>query len=81
MLDEPSRAGLADEVRHLIPGTIDVLVSPSAGVEVPTAGPSRIGRTPRDLFAEYLEQRKIDDARLLRLFDELLSEVHEPDRV
>ena len=81
VLDEPSRAGLADEVRHLIPGTIDVLVSPSAGVEVTAAGPIRIGRTPGELFAEYLEQRKVDDVRLLRLFDELLSEVHEPDRV
>ncbi len=81
VLDEPSRAGLAEEVRNLIPGTIDVLVSPSSGVEAPTVGQSRIGRTPRDLFSEYLEHRRIDDPRLLRLFDELLSEVHEPDRI
>jgi DNA repair protein SbcD/Mre11 len=81
VLDEPSRAGLADEVRHLIPGTIDVLVSRPADVEPASTGPSRIGRTPHDLFAEYLEHRKIEDPRLLRLFGELLAEVHERDRV
>ncbi len=80
VLDEPSRAGLADEVRHLIPGTIDVLVSRPAGVEPAKTGPTRIGRTPHDLFAEYLEHQKIEDSRLLRLFDELLAEFHEPDR-
>jgi exonuclease SbcD len=81
VLDEPSRAGLADEVRHLIPGTIDVLVSRPADVEQASTGPSRIGRTPHDLLAEYLEHRRIEDPRLLRLFDELLAEVHEPDKV
>ena len=81
VLDEQSRAGLADEVRQLIPGTIDVLVAPPSGIESVAAGPSRIGRTPHDLFAEYLEQRGIEDPRLILLFDELLSEAHEPDLV
>ena len=68
-------------MRHLIPGTIDVLVSRPADAEQASTGPSRIGRTPHDLFAEYLEHRRIEDPRLLRLFDELVAEVHEPDRV
>ena len=37
---------------------------PVIGSRGSTVGQSRIGRTPRDLFSEYLEHRRIDDPRL-----------------
>lgn len=69
-LEEPRRIGLADEVRELVPGAIDItLVSP---VDTDRTGaPTRLGRNPRELFAEYLEVRNLRDDRLPALFDEL----------
>ena len=40
---------------------------------------ARIGRSPRELFAEYLEERGEDDPRVRALFDELLEEVYASD--
>jgi len=40
-----------------------------------TADPDRLRRTPRDLFAEYLTEHDVADARLLPLFDELVERV------
>ena len=36
---------------------------------------SRIGRSPRELFADYLTEQNIDDPRLTAMFAELLDEV------
>jgi exonuclease SbcD len=74
-LDEPARVGLADEVRRLLPEVVDVILArPAAEGETP---PVRIGRNPRELFAEYLRGRGGDDPALLDLFDELVEEAHE----
>lgn len=75
-LDEPARVGLADEVRDLVPGVVDVVLGRPA--TVPTApGAPRLGREPRALFAEYLAGRGVDDPRLLALFDELWERADE----
>ncbi|HVW82327.1 MAG TPA: hypothetical protein VHB69_15455, partial [Mycobacteriales bacterium] len=37
--------------------------------------PSRTGRSPQELFADYLTECNIEDARLPKLFAELLDEV------
>jgi hypothetical protein len=37
--------------------------------------PSRAGRTPHDLFADYLAEHDAADDRVLALFDELVAEV------
>ncbi len=44
-----------------------------------TAGPAveRVGTTPHELFAEFLVEQQVDDARLGELFAELLdAEMH-----
>jgi len=68
---EPARAGLADEVRALLPKAVDVRVERGVEEAGSAAAPSRRGRSPRDLFAEYLGVAGVDDPRVLRLFERL----------
>lgn len=75
---ESARAGLADEVRRMLPGAVDVIVE-APGREEPQGSSARAGRTPHELFAEYLTERDAADERVLGLFDRLLDEVHAPD--
>ena len=75
-VDGPGRAGLVDDVRAWLgPRVVEVRV---AGSER-TAGPTveRVGTTPHELFAEFLVEQQVDDARLGELFAELLdAEMH-----
>ncbi len=76
VLDEPARAGLADEVRERVPDAVEVVLAPREDDERRrVADPDRLRRTPHDLLAEYLADRDIDDDRLLALFDDLVDEV------
>jgi DNA repair protein SbcD/Mre11 len=78
VLAEPGRAGLGDLVREKLPNTLEVMLDDA---HRPRPGgrdgdrPSRVGRSPQDLFSDYLSERKIDDPRILDLFAELLDEV------
>jgi DNA repair protein SbcD/Mre11 len=75
---EPLRVGLADEVRALVPNSVDVeVVRPDAG-PAPALDFDRTGRTPHELFSAYLSAEGIDDGRLGALFGELLDEVTAP---
>lgn len=69
---EPARLGLADDVRTLFPDAVDVaVISPSStpvGVRA-----ARRGRSPHELFGEYLSELGVEDGRLLGLFDSLLE--------
>ncbi len=78
-VDAAPSPGLADRVREILPNAVDVtLARGREGPEDP--GPeTRIGRSPHELFAEYLNERGENDERLRALFDELLDEVHAPD--
>ncbi|HEY7820423.1 MAG TPA: exonuclease SbcCD subunit D C-terminal domain-containing protein, partial [Vicinamibacteria bacterium] len=71
--------GLADKVREILPNAVDVVI-PARG-NAPDEAPRepRIGRSPRDLFAEYLKERGASDPRVLALFQELLEQVHASD--
>jgi len=82
---EAARAGLADEVRTLFPAAVDVVVEQPGRDgrdgreerEGDARQPSnRTGRTPQELFGEYLSEQGIDDERLTKLFAELLDESH-----
>jgi exonuclease SbcD len=76
---EPARAGLADEVRAFLPLAVDVRVEAPAGADgVPPE--RRSGRSPHDLFVDYLAGAGVADERVVALFDRLLAEESEhPD--
>jgi exonuclease SbcD len=67
-------AGVGDTVREWFPEAVDVQV------ERPDDRPTRrhddghMGRSPGELFADYLVERGIADARVQQLFGELLEE-------
>jgi exonuclease SbcD len=74
VLEEPARAGLADHVRDMFPGAVDVVLAvpdePRGGVP----REARLGRVPHELFEEYLAEVDASDERVVALFDELLEE-------
>lgn len=75
-LDELARAGLAEQVRSILPEAVEVrLAAPT--FEPGRETPRRLGRDPSELFREYLGVRKVDDPRLAALFDELLVEAQD----
>ncbi len=78
VVDEPARAGLAEEVRALLPNAVQVSARP---VEAEDGAPRavRLGRSPDELFAEYLAERDVEDPRLLTLFGELHDELSDPE--
>jgi len=74
---EPVRAGLADDVRALLPRAVDIRIE--RPVE-PDEAPHRVqrgNRSSRELFEQYLESRQIDDTRVVQLFEQLHAEVLE----
>ncbi|HEY5578736.1 MAG TPA: exonuclease subunit SbcD [Acidimicrobiia bacterium] len=77
-LQEPPRAGLAEEVREMFPNAVDVALAPPQTDMDPDLHPPRLGRPPHDLFREYLVERGIDDEHVLELFDRLMEEADAP---
>ena len=80
-IDEPARAGLAEEVRELLPNAVQVTPRPVEADDRAPRAP-RLGRSPHELFAEYLAEQDVEDPRLIALFRELhdeLSEAGSPD--
>jgi exonuclease SbcD len=78
ILAEPARAGLGDLVRDKLPNTLEVMLD-DAHRPRPGVGdgdrPSRIGRSPAELFGDYLSEQNVDDPRVTAMFAELLDEV------
>jgi exonuclease SbcD len=76
VLDEPGRAGLADEVRSRLPNAAEVVLERRRAAEArPASDPDRLGRTPHDLVTEYLGEHDAHDDRVVALFDELVEEL------
>ena len=77
VLAEPSRAGLGDKVREKLPNALEVQLDeahrPQPGAR--DGKPSRAGRSPLQLFGDYLDERNIDDPRIPAMFAELLDEI------
>lgn len=77
ILAEPARAGLGDLVRDKLPNTLEVALADEYRPKPGSAGKgqlSRIGRSPAELFADYLRGENVDDPRLEAMFTELLDE-------
>lgn len=81
VLAEPERAGLGDLVRDKLPNTLEVLLDdahrryPGGGRRGDDDRPSRVGRSPMQLFGDYLAEQNIEDPRIAAMFAELLDEV------
>ncbi|GAB3173696.1 exodeoxyribonuclease I subunit D [Micromonospora palomenae] len=74
---EQPRAGLREEVQELLPRALEIRIDPEL-VPAPGSGTrvaQRAGRSPRELFADYLDSRGHDDDGVRELFDELFEEV------
>jgi exonuclease SbcD len=78
VLAEPGRAGLGDLVREKLPNTLEVMLDdahrPRPGARDGDR-PSRAGRSPQELFSDYLSEQNIDDPRIPAMFAQLLDEV------
>lgn len=74
-VDEPRRAGLADELRDALGDRgewlVDVLLTSAVDVSRSRERADRAGRSPRELFDAFLVEREISDERLGSLFDDL----------
>ncbi len=79
VLAESARAGLGDEVREKLPNTLEVLLDDAhrirPGARSAGDGRSRSGRSPAQLFGDFLSQEGVDDPRVTAMFSELLDEV------
>ncbi|MEE6262908.1 exonuclease SbcCD subunit D [Plantactinospora sonchi] len=72
---EAPRAGLREEVQELLPRALEVRIDPDL-LPAPGAGRAaqRAGRSPRELFGDYLDSRGHADDGVRELFDELYEE-------
>jgi exonuclease SbcD len=71
---EPTRAGLADDVRALFARAVDIRIERETSAPGSAGTTPRRGRSPHELFAEYLAGEGVDDVRVLRLFDRLYDD-------
>jgi exonuclease SbcD len=71
---EPARAGLADDVRALLPRAVDVQIARPAVTD--DAGPVRAprGLTAHELFGAFLAREHIAEPRVERLFARLFED-------
>ncbi len=81
ILAEQARAGLGDFVREKLPNALEVQLDeehrPRPGVHGRSDQPSRAGRTPLQLFGDYLLEQNVADERVERMFADLLEEMTE----
>jgi exonuclease SbcD len=76
VVDSPPRPGLADELRARFPDAVEVVLAARdpADTAADDSGPTRRGRSPHDLFGDYLAELDATDERVVALFDELVDE-------
>jgi exonuclease SbcD len=76
LVRETPRVGLREDVQELLPNALEVRIDPEM---IPDKAGERMaqraGRTPRQLFGDYLDSRGRDEEGVRELFDELYDEV------
>ena len=72
-VEERPAPGLADEIREAFPNAVDVRVVHEVD-EAGTKPSIDVGKSPRELFSQYLGEHHLEDEDLLKLFDELMEE-------
>jgi exonuclease SbcD len=80
ILAESARAGLGDLVREKLPNALEVQLDDAHRPRPGSHGqdqPSRAGRTPAELFGDYLKEQEVKDPRVERMFAELLEQTTE----
>lgn len=70
---ESSRAGLAESVREAL-GDRVVQIAVESSDKPRTKRPKRSGKSPTELFAEYLKEKEVIDPEVEALFNELLTD-------
>ncbi len=75
-VEEPSRAGLATEIRDLSERIVDVVIAVDQRNVGTHESEGRLERPEEEVFAEYLTSKNVDDAAVVALFRELLDQVH-----
>ncbi len=78
ILAEPARAGLGDLVREKLPNALEIQLDEAHRPQPGGGGgarPSRAGRSPVQLFGDYLAEQKIGDPRISAMFAEMLDEI------
>ena len=81
VLAEPASAGLGDRVRDKLPNTLEVQLDEEHRPRLNSrrdARPSNVGRSPTDLFADYLASQNVVDPRLMTMFVRLLDAADSP---
>jgi exonuclease SbcD len=80
VVKERTRAGLADDVRTLLPRAIDVRVASPVEHTGASERVSTGGRSAQELFDTYLDLQGVDDPKVERLFSRLYEdELHGVD--
>jgi exonuclease SbcD len=77
VLEEKARAGLADQVRDRLPNVLEVQIDEkfrSRPDGTASSGGTRLDRPPTELFADFLAEQSIEDARVGAMFAELLED-------
>lgn len=80
-LAEARRPGLADEVREIHSGVVEVTLEDQNDREAKEDSRTNIEDlygSPRELFAQYLAESDIENEEIISLFDELLEDSHAP---
>jgi len=73
---EAPRVGLREDVQELLPNALEVRIDPEMMPDPRAAQlAQRHGRTPRQLFGDYLDSRGNTEDDVRKLFDELYDEV------
>lgn len=76
LVRETPRVGLREDVQELLPNALEVRIDPDM---VPSRAGERMaqraGRSPRELFGDYLDHRGNAEEGVRELFDELYDEV------